>query len=406
MPPPAPSERRGNGLKSVLLAAGITTFGPLPAFFFGGLAVLIRDEFGFSEARLGAMVAVFFALGAMGSAPAGRLADRVGAVRALRGGLGATFAALALTPLARTWWQLTLALAVAGIGHAVLQVGANLLLSTNVPARIQGLAFGIKQSAIPLATLTAGAAVPAIGTRYGWRWAYVGAAAAAGLVLVVQSVRRRAAAAPTRAARPTPAATPSAFPRRELLVLAVAVGFGAGSANALAAFLVTYASETGMPVDRAGILLATVSAVGLATRVGVGGLADWRRSADLVGVAVLLVAGSIGFAAMPAVDPGTWTLWAAATVAFAGGWGWPGLLTFIVARTNAHAPAAATGVTQAGIFAGAVAGPVLFGLAASGLSYEVAWRGAAVAQLVGAVLVLAVRRARPDTAGRAQPTTV
>lgn len=405
MPTAATSEHRGTGLRSVFLAAGITTFGPLPAFFFGGLAVLIRDEFGFSEARLGAMVAVFFALGAMGSAPAGRLADRVGARRALRAGLGATFVALALTPLARTWWQLTLALAVAGLGHAVLQVGANLLLSTNVPARIQGLAFGIKQSAIPLATLTAGAAVPAIGTRYGWRWAYVGAAAAAGLVLAAQSVRRRAATA-TRAARPTPTASPAAFPRRDLLVLAVAVGFGAGSANALAAFLVTYASEAGMPVDRAGILLATVSAVGLATRVGVGGLADWRRSADLVGVAVLLVAGSIGFATMPVVDPGTWTLWAAATVAFAGGWGWPGLLTFIVARTNAHAPAAATGVTQAGIFAGAVAGPVLFGLAASALSYQVAWRGAAVAQLVGALLVLAVRRARPGTADEARPTTV
>lgn len=389
----AATERRGTGLRSVLLAAGITTFGPLPAFFFGGLAVLIRAEFGFSEARLGAMVAVFFALGAMGSAPAGRLADRVGARPTLRGGLAATFAALALTPLARTWWQLTLALAVAGVGHAVLQVGANLLLSTNVPARVQGLAFGIKQSAIPLATLTAGAAVPAIGTRHGWRWAYVGAAAAAGVVLAVQSVRRGTATT-SRTARPRPPAMPEAFPHRDLLVLAVAVGFGAGATNALAAFLVTYASETGMPVDRAGILLATVSAIGLATRVGVGALADWRRSSDLVGVAVLLIAGSVGFAAMPVVDAGAWTLWAAATVAFAGGWGWPGLLTFIVARTNAHAPAAATGVTQAGIFAGAVAGPVLFGLAADRLSYAVAWRGAAVAQLAGALLVLTVRRTR------------
>lgn len=405
MPSATIGEREATGLSSVLLAAGITTFGPLPAFFLGGLAVLIRAEFGFSETRLGAMVAVFFAFGAMGSAPAGRLADRIGAHRALRSGLGATFAALALTPLARTWWQLALALAVAGLGHAVLQVGANLLLSIDVPARMQGLAFGIKQSAIPLATLTAGAAVPAIGTRYGWRWAYVGAAAAAGLVLAVQSVRRLPTVA-TRTARPSSVASAAAFPRRDLLVLAVAVGFGAGSANALAAFLVTYASETGMPVGRAGILLATVSAIGLATRVGVGGLADWRRSVDLAGVAALLVAGSIGFAAMPAVDPGTWTLWVAATVAFAGGWGWPGLLTFIVARTNAHAPAAATGVTQAGIFAGAVAGPVLFGLSASAFSYEAAWRGAAVAQLVGALLILAVRRTRPNTTPHIRATPI
>lgn len=356
--------------------------------------MLIRAEFGFSEARFGAMVAVFFALAALGSAPAGRLADRVGAHRTLRSGLGATFAALALTPLARNWVQLALALALAGLAHAVLQVGANLLLSTDVPARAQGLAFGIKQSAIPLATLTAGAAVPALGTRYGWRWAYVGAAIAAGLVLAAQSLVRRRTTTPRRS-RPLPTATAAAFPRRDLRVLAVAVGFGAGSANALAAFLVTFVSEGGMAVERAGILLATVSAIGLATRIGVGGLADWRGSADLAGVAGLLFAGSIGFATLPAMDPGSWALWAAATVAFAGGWGWPGLLTFIVARANAHAPAAATGVTQAGIFAGAVAGPLLFGVAASSLSYTVAWRGAAVAQLVGAILTLAVRRTRP-----------
>ena len=52
------------------------------------------------------------------------------------------------------------------------QPAANLLLARAVPADRQGLAFGIKQSAIPAAAMLGGLAVPSIALTWGWRWAF------------------------------------------------------------------------------------------------------------------------------------------------------------------------------------------------------------------------------------------
>lgn len=392
--------RPTRGLPTVLQAVGLTTFGPMPAFFLGGLAVLVRRDLSFSEAQLGALIATFFAAGVVGSATTGRLTDRIGARSALRGGLTGTVCALVAAAAAQTWWHLGLALVVGGLSHSVLQVGSNLLLATDVPLDRQGLAFGVKQAAIPLATLTAGAAVPAIGTHLGWRWAYVGAALGATLALRLAAGLRVDVAA---SRRPLPATTDHPFRRNELLMLAGAVGLAAASANALASFLVEFATHTGVTVGVAGTLLAVASSLGVAVRVTVGWLADARPSTDLGGVALLLLTGAVGFAMLPLAPDSAALLWGAAAVAFAAGWGWPGLFTFLVARENAHAPASATGVTQAGIFTGAVAGPLLFGLGITTVGYTTMWRVAALTQLAGALLVLHVRRGRRRPRGRNAP---
>jgi len=395
------------GLAAIALAASFTTFGPLPAFFLGSLAVLVREDLRFSEARLGAMVAIFFAFAALASAPVGRISDQVGAPRALRMGLTAAAVALAAMSVATRWWQLPLALTVAGVGHAILQVASNRLLSDDVTPGIQGLAFGIKQSAIPIATMTAGASVPVIGTQLGWRWTYGIAAAVALLVLLLQ---RRPGAARRRAAHKTLAGADSGgsyrsgstvdrddserFTRRELLLLAFAVGLAAAAANTLPAFLVGFAVHAGTAVNQAGVILTVASAAGLLARVVVGRLADLRGATDLAWAALLLVAGSLAFAAIPLAHTGPAVLWVAGCVAFACGWGWPGLVTFIVVRKNARTPASATGVVQSGVFAGAVVGPLLFGVTVASLSYPVAWHGAAVAQALAAVLLLLIRSIR------------
>ena len=374
----------------MLLATGLSAFGPLPVFLLGGLAVLVRAELHFSEARLGISVAVFFAFASLSSGLTGRVTDRIGARPALRIGLSVSLLALTTLCLAANWWLLTAALAVAGVGHGVLQVAANLLLADQVPTRRQGLAFGIKQSAIPLATLAGGAAVPLIGTQLGWRWAFGGAAVLAATVLLLQ--RKVRTPTSTGSERDGDGGSPAPFGRRQLLLLAAGVGFGAGATNSLAAFLVEFGVDRGLANGVAGLLLATVSVIGLVTRIAMGWAADRHGSVGMGTVAGLLFAGSVAFALLPVVDVDSPLLWVTATVAFAGGWGWPGLFTFVVARQNAHEPAAATGTTQAGIFAGAVAGPLLFGLAVSDLSYTVAWSGAAAAQFTGAVLVLLARR--------------
>src|SRR5690606_19508698 len=130
----------------------------------------------------------------------------------------------------------------------------------------QGIAFGIKQSAIPLATLLGGIAVPAITLSVGWRWTYVAGATFAVLAaaLVVSDRRPGGAGPPVAiaaseedAAHPDdPAHTVSEAllaervaawapgrvarrRRRPLVVLAVGVGLGAAAAGALSQLLVS-----------------------------------------------------------------------------------------------------------------------------------------------------------------------
>ena len=50
-----------------------------------------------------------------------------------------------------------------------------------------------------------------------------------------------------------------------------------------------------------------------------------------------------------------------------------GLFNLAVVRMNPAAPAAATGITQTGVYVGALAGPVLFGVLVEAHGYPLAW---------------------------------
>jgi hypothetical protein len=79
-------------------------------------------------------------------------------------------------------------------------------------------------------------------------------------------------------------------------------------------------------------------------------------------------------------------------LAFAAGWGWPGLFNFAVVRSNPGAPAAATGVTQTGASGGAAVGPVLFGVVVEAAGYGTAWLVSGALALAALVAILAGRR--------------
>lgn len=376
----------------MLAAVVSTTAGTLPVFLLGGLAVLLREELGFGEARLGALVTAFFLASAVCSVPAGRIAGRYGAGRTTTAGAVLSAAALlAVAGLARSWAGLLGCLVVAGAGNALAQIGSNAGLARDVPPARQGFAFGVKQAAIPVATLLAGVAVPAVGLTVGWRWAFVAAAGlAAGYLLVVPR-----GLDPDRAGRP--GRRRRAERRREgdaatsaLLVVAAGAGLGAAADNALGAFLVESAVADGLGPGAAGLLLALGSAVNIAARLAAGLLADRRDGGHLPVVATMLALGAVGLVllavgGLPALVVGT-------VLGFGLGWSWPGLLTFAVVRLNPGAPAAATSITQTGVFVGGAVGPLGFGLLLSQASYAVAWLAAAACLLLGAGLVLLGRR--------------
>jgi predicted MFS family arabinose efflux permease len=74
-------------------------------------------------------------------------------------------------------------------------------------------------------------------------------------------------------------------------------------------------------------------------------------------------------------------------VAFATGWGWPGLMTYTVVRANRASVASASSITQAGVFVGAGAVPILMGVVIERWSFSGAWITAAIGLVIAALVV-------------------
>ena len=129
--------------------------------------------------------------------------------------------------------------------------------------------------------------------------------------------------------------------------------------------------------------------VGAATRVGCGWLADRRAGNHLTVVAGTLGVGAAGLALLAV--PGGSALVVGTVIGYGLGWSWPGVLNFAVVRLNPAAPAAATSITQSGVYVGGCVGPLLFGLLAAN-SYPTAWLAAGTTMLAAAALMLLGRR--------------
>jgi MFS family permease len=373
-------------VRTMLAAAAMTTLGALPVFLLSAQSVLIRQELDFGEAQLGLAASAFFGAAALASLLAGALLDRLGRRfgTLVAGGL-TMVVALMVAVLARSFAVLLVLLVLAGVANAAMQMTSNLTLARSVEAGQRGLAFGIKQSAIPSAILLGGLAVPTVGAVVGWRWTFVALAVAAGaVVLAGLRLPQSAVVLPDRTVdRDRP-------PKGALVVSAVAMVLASASTNSLGSFVPSWAFHVGLTPSEAGLLVAAGSALSVLVRVLSGALADRRRGRNLPVVSAYLVSGAVGMVVLsydhvPALLVGT-------MVAFGIGWAWPGLLLFAVVRVGRDSPTAASGTIQAGAFAGGACGPAVFGLLVAATSFETAWRVAAAAMLVSASLLVVARQ--------------
>ncbi|WP_341718578.1 MFS transporter [Micromonospora sp. FIMYZ51] len=379
--PPVTHPVRASGV-----AVAVTIVCVLPVFLVGGLAVQMREELGFSPAGLGVVVAVYFGVGALASVPSGALVERWGGDVVARAGiLVAAGSLLAVAALARSYPVLVGLLAVAGTANALGQLASNALLARQVPARRQGLSFGVKQAAVPAATLLAGAAVPGLALTVGWRWAFVAAAVAA--LATLPAVPAQGRTPHRRPDRRAGRATPG------LVVLGVAATLAAGAANALGTFVVDASVDRGLGPALAGLTLTLGSAVCVAARVGVGWLADRRSGGQVSVIAGMLVVGAVGLGLLALAGPGA--LVVGVLLGFGLGWSWPGLMNFAVVRLHPQAPAAATSITQTGVYAGGCLGPLTLGPLAATTGYSAMWLTAAGAMLLAAALMLTATRLLP-----------
>lgn len=354
---------RGLARPSLLsIGAGATTV--LPGFLVGSLALQIRHDLHVSVGAVAAGVTVFFAAGALGAGAGGRFAERVGALTAMRGCLVATAICLLLAGLVQSLAELLGVLAFAGVANSVNQPAINLFMADQVPLDRQGLAFGIKQSAIPAAVLISGLALPVLALPLGWRPTF---GVCAGLALVAAALIGRAA--PSFVAPPARAAAPR--PSRKLVLTAAGAALASAGPCALSAYLVASAVDVGIAEGLAGVLAAAGSAISLLVRVAVGQRADRRRDYGFSTMVALLAAGAAGFALLAVGSPAPFV--AGTFIAFGLGWGWPGLFNLAVVDLHRDSPGAATGISQSGIYVGAAFGPAAYGLLSSWLGYSAAW---------------------------------
>jgi MFS family permease len=187
-------------------------------------------------------------------------------------------------------------------------------------------------------------------------------------------------------------------PLKGLTVLALAAGLAAAGGNTIGSFLVTSSVHAGLGERAAGLLLAGASVVMLVVRIGMGLVADRRGRGFFELVALLMSLGTGGYLLLATGRLGVLVL--GAVVAAGGGWGWPGLFNLAVVDLDRGAAAVATGITQTGVYLGAVAGPLVSGALAERVSFGAAWIVAGAMALLGAVIVLLGRR-DPRAGGRA-----
>lgn len=382
--------RRGESIAGIVVVAAALVLAALPLFMVGGLAVQIKEEFGFGEADLGLGVTIGFVVGALTAPFGGRLADRIGPRTTTY--LGASLSSLALLGLglATTGWvTMVVFLCLAGLSVSLTDPGLAIMVDRTVPIPRQGVAFGIKEASIPAATLAAGIAVPAIALTVGWRWAFsIGLVPLAAVLILLPrlDVRMRA---------PEPEGTPTTEPlkdpprRTAILLAAVAAALATAAASGVGIYLTTSAVAMGLSEGSAGILLAVGSVAGITARIGTGVMADRIGGPQFKLIAAMLAIGAL---TMALGGSGNNILLVIGTLgAFTGGWAWTGLFFLSLVRTNPDRPGTVAGIGIAGLGVGNASGPYLFGLVAATFSYGAAWLAAAIAAGVAGVLMAMAR---------------
>lgn len=376
---------RSPSARAVIASIVVVMLGLSPAYLTGALGLQIRAELGFGATELGLAVGTFFAATASLSPLLGWFADRIGTLRSLRLALLLVIVScLGVLVGVRSLPTLVAALAIGGMANGLAGPATSRLVAYHVTAR-RSLAFGLRQAAVPLATLLAGIAVPVIGLAVGWRYAY---AAVASISLPVLVVARSAIVG--REGRGT-RGTGRVHDLRGLLLVGAAFLFATSAGTALMAFIVDLSVDRGLTEARGGLILAIVSIAGIVVRVGVGWLAD-RPGVDAFAVMQRqIVLGLIGFVLL-VLPTGAVGLVVGASLGIAGGWGWTGLMAHVVAQGSPDAPARAAGIVQTGGASGGVIGPPLAGWLIDVSTHEAAWGTMILLLALALVAVLASRR--------------
>ena len=347
----------------------VQTMTSMAVFTVAVFAPAAAADIGVDATTIGAFMSIAYTVAMVAGLAAGTLLARYGALRVSQLTMlcvAAGMAAIVLaSPLAAVACAVFIGMAY-GPGNPA---SAHVLSRVSSPAR-RPLIFSIRQTGVPLGGLLAGAAVPSIVLLFGWRGAALAVGGLALVVLAAVQPVRNAFDADRRPDLPLAVAgmaAPLKLLRTDPMLRALAAaGFAyAGCQTSVAAFFVLYLTDAlGMPLIRAGLVLAVVQAGGIAGRLLWGAVAGSVVSARavLAGLGVMMAACLAATALLtPAWPPALLTILALALGVSS--FGWNGVfLSEVASRAPEGAIGQATGAVQFVMFGGVVVMPPAFGV--------------------------------------------
>lgn len=367
-------------------AVTYTVVGALPLYLMSAQAPRLQAQLGFGKTELGYIVASFFLVSSIASRASGRSVDRMGAGKAMRRAAMLSLASLLfIVFLAFHWVLLAVFLGVSGLANAYGQLGSNLAVADQVRKNRQGVGFGLKQAAVPIAALLSGLIVP-FAIDLSWRLPFaLGCLGVLVALLIVPNY-------PITDLNPDTVGNPSPVSMTApLLLLAFAAAVSAGLGNSLATFVVDASVTQGFADSTAARLLTVGSAIAIMTRIASGWVIDRRRSGGTAELLTLLAVGALGFLILGGSESLPFLFVLGVVVGFAGAWGWVGVMQYTATRSSHLRPGLATGWVLAGGYLGTVVLPPVVGWFAENAGYGPVFLAASGLTLVSAAAVASSR---------------
>lgn len=368
-------------VRPMFAAMTLSTAGVLPVFLVGAESIFERRAFGLSALEISLMVSGFL-LAASGSS---WLSHRIGfhgrPEPSMRLGGVATCVGCALVLGIQSIPSLVGTLVISGVGYGIAQPAVSAFLTQQVHDSRQGMAFAVRQTAVPVATLISGISVAFL-AAVGWQYAY-----AIPIVLIAATFVSIADTNEPSSDIVRTFANAAAVPLgRGAGALIVGIGLGGATIYVFGSFNVPYSMSKGLSVGAAGALAIVGGGAAMLVRLISGIYSDRRDFANLQVAGVMLLIGALGYGAVALGDRRL--LIPAALIAFAAGSGWNGLALHALERASPQRSTHATGKALAFTYLGSALGESVFGALVDHLGYQRAWLCIAVLSVVAGTMML------------------
>jgi MFS transporter, ACS family, hexuronate transporter len=374
---------------------------PLVLFSIGALAPLLRDSLSLSHRQIGSLTALFSISAALFAIPSGWGADKLG-IRILLSAVQAV-GGLSLTATAwlHTYHELCLVMFLAGMTFSTVLVLTSKAIAEWFPRKRRATAMGAKAFALACAGVVAGAAMPPLALRVGWRQAF---AFVGGLMLVsaccdLLLYRDCSQEKSQTASLPVSAPQRSIWRDRNVWGLAIAGFFLGGVQYSFTTYLTLFLYERwGVSSLLAASLLAQAHVGAIVSRVPYGWLSDGWLGGDCKALLRGISAVALGVMLLLLLLPPNIPLLLLSVIIILyglSGLGWGGLYqTLAVEISSRESAGVSSGITVTLLQMGNFAMAPLFGYMADVTgSYTKSWGLLMLSQLLGIVLLGRMRTA-------------